>query len=71
MRVNQKKLQFEVLLNDLVNFKLINKNNVVKNIIYFKVMFQQKSFDNLNLNKICKNIYVLFPLKDCAIFNRL
>lgn len=28
---------------------------------------QQKPFDNMNLNKILKDIYTLFPLKYCTI----
>lgn len=35
--------------------------------IYFLIKFQNKSFKNSNINRVFRDIYNLFPLKDCII----
>lgn len=62
-----KSLQFKKSIYHLVNFKWLNKDNVVKDIIYFKVKIQRSSFVYLILNKICENMYDFFSIKDCTI----
>lgn len=62
-----KNVQFRDLVCDLINYRLLKCNDVESDIIYFKVKFQQKSFDNLNFNKIFKDIYNLFPIKKSKI----
>lgn len=55
-------LKFKDLVYDLIIYKLLKNENVNKNIIYFKIIFQQKSFDNYKINKIFNDNYDLFPI---------
>lgn len=42
-------------------------DSVNRDVIYFKVRFQQKSVDNLKFNKTVKDTYEFLPKKDSSI----
>lgn len=42
LHLNKKKVQFKDLLCDLINFNLLSKFNVIEDVIYFKIKFQEK-----------------------------
>lgn len=58
--------QFKDLLSDLINFKYVGRFNKA-NVIYFKMLFQQRSFDQFNFNRIFNKLSYLFPIYNCSV----
>lgn len=64
---NFNNLHFKDILYDLITFRLKTLVSFNKEMVYFTLLYQQKSFDEFNLGQIIKNLNPFFPIKDINI----